>query len=76
MDAPFFYGQGSPEAQAWRRSVAALSAPTHTGLTDIEGIIPFIHSLASVDQWMTGQTILVNGGHITKQRLPGPPARM
>lgn len=66
MDTSFFYGQESPEAQAYHKSAAALSAFSRTGLTDIEDIVPFIRFLVSDGWWMTGQTILVNGGYTTK----------
>lgn len=66
MDTPFFYGQESSEAVTYHKSAAALSAFSKTGLTDIEDIVPFIRSLASDGWWMTGQTILVNGGYTTK----------
>ena len=66
MDTPFFYGQESPEAQAYHKGAAALSAFSRTGLTDIEDIVPFVRFLVSEGWWMTGQTILVNGGYTTK----------
>ena len=66
MDTPFFYGQESPEAQAYHKSAAALSPFSKTGLTDIEDIVPYIRFLVSDGWWMTGQTILVNGGYTTK----------
>ncbi len=66
MDTAFFYGQESPEAQAYHKSAAALSAFSRTGLTDIEDIVPYIRFLVSEGWWMTGQTILVNGGYTTK----------
>ena len=66
MDTPFFYGQESAEAQAYHKSAAALSAFSKTGLTDIEDIVPYIRFLVSEGWWMTGQTILVNGGYTTK----------
>lgn len=66
MDTSFFYGQESAEAQAYHKSAAALSAFSKTGLTDIEDIVPFIRFLVSDGWWMTGQTILVNGGYTTK----------
>ncbi|XP_041787884.1 short chain dehydrogenase mdpC-like [Anopheles merus] len=37
-----------------------------TGLTDIEDIVPYIRFMVSEGWWMTGQTILVNGGYCTK----------
>lgn len=66
MDTPFFYGQESPEAQAYHKTAAALSPLTPTGLTHIEDIVPWIRFLVSEGWWMTGQTILVNGGYTTK----------
>ncbi|WP_395496278.1 SDR family oxidoreductase [Acetobacter sp. KSO5] len=66
MDTPFFYGQEAPEAVAYHKTAAALSAFSKTGLTDIEDIAPFVRFLVSEGWWMTGQTILVNGGYTTK----------
>lgn len=66
MDTPFFYGQEDPEAQAYHKSAAALSPFSKTGLTDIEDIAPWIRFLVTEGWWMTGQTILVNGGYTTK----------
>lgn len=66
MDTPFFYGQETPEAQAYHKTAAALSAFSKTGLTDIEDIVPYIRFLVTDGWWMTGQTILVNGGYTTK----------
>jgi NAD(P)-dependent dehydrogenase (short-subunit alcohol dehydrogenase family) len=66
MDTPFFYGQEAPEAVAYHKGAAALSPFSKTGLTDIEDIVPFIRFLVSEGWWMTGQTILVNGGYTTK----------
>ncbi|MCP1231539.1 SDR family oxidoreductase [Acetobacter indonesiensis] len=66
MDTPFFYGQEAPDAVAYHKSAAALSAFSKTGLTDIEDIAPFVRFLVSDGWWMTGQTILVNGGYTTK----------
>jgi len=66
MDTPFFYGQESAEAQAYHKSAAALSPFSKTGLTDIEDIVPWIRFLITEGWWMTGQTILVNGGYTTK----------
>ncbi|MFC4256289.1 SDR family oxidoreductase [Altererythrobacter xixiisoli] len=66
MDTPFFYPAESPEAQAYHKTAAALSPSTPTGLTHIEDIVPWIRFLVSEGWWMTGQTILVNGGYTTK----------
>ena len=66
MDTPFLYGQESADAQSYHKTAAALSAFSQTGLTDIEDIVPHIRFLVSERWWMTGQTILVNGGYTTK----------
>lgn len=66
MDTPFFYGQESADAVAYHKSAAALSPFSKTGLTDIEDIAPFVRFLVSEGWWMTGQTVLVNGGYTTK----------
>jgi NAD(P)-dependent dehydrogenase (short-subunit alcohol dehydrogenase family) len=66
MDTPFFYPAEAADAQAYHKAAAALSKFTKTGLTDIEDIVPFIRFLVSDGWWMTGQTILVNGGYTTK----------
>jgi NAD(P)-dependent dehydrogenase (short-subunit alcohol dehydrogenase family) len=66
MDTPFFYPAEGEDAVAYHRSAAALSNHSRTGLTDIEDIIPYIRLLVSDGWWMTGQTILVNGGYTTK----------
>ncbi len=66
MDTPFFYPAEGADAVAYHKTAAALSAFSKTGLTDIEDIVPFIRFLVSEGWWMTGQTILVNGGYTTK----------
>jgi NAD(P)-dependent dehydrogenase (short-subunit alcohol dehydrogenase family) len=66
MDTPFFYPAEAAEAVAYHKTAAALSPKSRTGLTDIEDIIPWITFLVSDGWWMTGQTILVNGGYTTK----------
>lgn len=66
MDTPFFYPAEGKDAQAYHKSAAALSPFSKTGLTDIEDIVPWIRLLVSAGWWMTGQTILVNGGYTTK----------
>ena len=66
MDTPFFYGQEGADAQAYHKSAAALSPFSKTGLTDIEDVVPFIRHLVSDGWWITGQTILINGGYTTK----------
>lgn len=66
MDTPFFYPAEGEDAVAYHRTAAALSPFSRTGLTDIEDIVPFIRFLVSDGWWITGQTILINGGYTTK----------
>lgn len=66
MDTPFFYGQESPEAVAYHSSAADLSKYSKTGLTDVEDIVPLVRFLVTEGWWITGQTILANGGYTTK----------
>ncbi len=66
MDTPFFYPAEGADAVAYHKTAAALSSFSRTGLTDIEDIVPYIRFIVSEGWWMTGQTILVNGGYTTK----------
>lgn len=66
MDTPFFYGQEDADAVAYHKSAAALSNHSRTGLTDIEDVVPLIRHLVTDGWWMTGQTLLTNGGYTTK----------
>ncbi len=66
MDTPFFYPAEGADAVAYHKSAAALSGFSKTGLTDIEDVVPFIRHLVSDGWWITGQTILINGGYTTK----------
>lgn len=66
MDTPFFYGQESADAVAYHQTAAALSPSSKTGLTSIEDVVPFIRHLVSDGWWITGQTLLINGGYTTK----------
>lgn len=66
MDTPFFYPAEGADAVAYHKTAAALSPFTPTGLTHIEDIVPWIRFLVSDGWWMTGQTVLVNGGYTTK----------
>ncbi|MHC1549337.1 SDR family oxidoreductase [Phyllobacterium sp. K27] len=66
MDTPFFYPAEGEDAVAYHKTAAALSKFSKTGLTDIEDIVPYIRFMVSEGWWMTGQTILVNGGYTTK----------
>jgi NAD(P)-dependent dehydrogenase (short-subunit alcohol dehydrogenase family) len=66
MDTPFFYPAEGEDAVAYHKTAASLSKFSKTGLTDIEDIVPYIRFMVSDGWWMTGQTILVNGGYTTK----------
>ena len=66
MDTPFFYPAEGVDAVAYHKTAAALSPFSKTGLTDIEDVVPFIRHLVSDGWWITGQTILINGGYTTK----------
>ncbi|MFK0382955.1 SDR family oxidoreductase [Agrobacterium sp. NPDC090273] len=66
MDTPFFYPAEGADAVAYHKTAAALSGFSKTGLTDIADIVPYIRFMVSDGWWMTGQTILVNGGYTTK----------
>ena len=66
MDTPFFYPAEGADAVAYHRTAAALSGFSKTGLTDIQDVVPFIRFLVSDGWWITGQTILINGGYTTK----------
>lgn len=66
MDTPFFYPAEGEDAVAYHKTAAALSPFSTTGLTDIEDVVPFIRHLVSDGWWVTGQTILINGGYTTK----------
>ena len=66
MDTPFFYPAEGPEAVAYHKTAAALSSFSPTGLTHIEDVVPFIRHLVTDGWWITGQTILINGGYTTK----------
>lgn len=66
MDTPFFYPAEGEEAVAYHKTAAALSPFSPTGLTDIHDVVPFIRHLVSDGWWITGQTILINGGYTTK----------
>ncbi|PBJ23857.1 3-oxoacyl-[acyl-carrier-protein] reductase FabG [Pseudomonas ogarae] len=66
MDTPFFYPAEGEDAVNYHKTAAALSPFSRTGLTDIEDVAPFIRNLVSDGWWVTGQTILINGGYTTK----------
>lgn len=61
MDTPFFYGQETDERVEFHKSQAMGGQ-----LTKIEDIVPIITFLATDGWWITGQTILANGGYTTR----------
>ena len=61
MDTPFFYGQETPERVEFHKSQAMGGQ-----LTKIEDIAPIVSFLATDGWWITGQTILANGGYTTR----------
>ncbi|WP_296224101.1 SDR family oxidoreductase [Ralstonia sp. UBA689] len=65
MDTSFFYPAEGADAVAYHKTAAALSPFSKTGLTDIEDVVPFIRHLVSDCWWITGQTVLINGGYTT-----------
>ena len=66
MDTPFFYPAEGDDAVAYHKTAAALSPSSPSGLMHIEDVVPFIRHLVSDGWWVTGQTILINGGYTTK----------
>ncbi|STR45635.1 SDR family oxidoreductase [Iodobacter fluviatilis] len=66
MDTPFFYAQETPEAAAYLKASADLSAFNQSGLTEIEDIVPLIKFLVTEGWWVNGQTIFANGGFTTR----------
>lgn len=66
MDTPFFYPAEGADAVAYHKTASALSSFSKTGLTDVENVVPLIRHLVSDGWWITGQTILINGGYTTK----------
>lgn len=61
MDTPFFYGQETPERVEFHKSQGMSNQ-----LTKIEDIAPIVRFLATEGWWITGQTILANGGYTTR----------
>lgn len=61
MDTPFFYPQETPERVEFHKSMAMGNQ-----LTSIEDIAPIVRFLATEGWWITGQTILANGGYTTR----------
>jgi NAD(P)-dependent dehydrogenase (short-subunit alcohol dehydrogenase family) len=66
METPFFYGQETKDSAEYNQNAADLSKFTDTGLTDPRDIVPLVRFLVSDGWWITGQTILANGGYTTR----------
>ncbi|MGB6228501.1 MAG: SDR family oxidoreductase [Litorimonas sp.] len=66
MDTEFFYPAENPKSIAMHKMLTALSDYSSTGLTDVEDIVPYIRMIVSEGWWMTGQTVLINGGYTHK----------
>jgi NAD(P)-dependent dehydrogenase (short-subunit alcohol dehydrogenase family) len=66
METPFFYGQETKDSAEYNQNAADLSKFTSTGLTDPRDIVPLVRFLVSDGWWITGQTILANGGYTTR----------
>lgn len=66
METPFFYGQETKDSAEYNQNAADLSKFTETGLTDPRDIVPLVRFLVSDGWWITGQTILANGGYTTR----------
>ncbi|PHV07067.1 short chain dehydrogenase [Janthinobacterium sp. BJB412] len=66
METPFFYGQETAESAQYNQTAAALSKFTRTGLTEPQDIVTLVQYLVTDGWWITGQTILANGGYTTK----------
>lgn len=62
IDTPFFHSQETPETT---RFASNLSVAGRLG--EISDIVPLVEFLAlSSSQWITGQTIWINGGYLTR----------
>jgi len=61
MDTPFFYPVETPESIAYSKA-----ASMNGKLTEASDIVPIVKCLVTDGWWITGQTILANGGYTTK----------
>jgi NAD(P)-dependent dehydrogenase (short-subunit alcohol dehydrogenase family) len=62
LDTPFYHSQESPQAVAYAKTA---SVAGRLGVPD--DIVPVIEFLASpASQWLTAQTIFVNGGYLAR----------
>lgn len=62
IDTPFFHGQETEQAVAYLKSASVLGR-----LGEIGDVVPVVEFLASEkSRWITGQTLFVNGGFVTR----------
>ncbi len=62
IDTPFFHSQETPETTQFASSLSVLGR-----LGRIDDIVPVVEFLAlPSSQWITGQTIWINGGYLTR----------
>ncbi len=62
LDTPFFHAQETPKST---QRLASLSVANRIGT--IEDVVPLVEFLALPgSQWMTGQTLWINGGFLTR----------
>ena len=62
LDTPFFHAQETPEST---ERLASLAVANRIGT--IEDVVPLVEFLASPSsQWITGQTLWINGGFLTR----------
>lgn len=62
IDTPFFHGEENEQSVAYMKAASVAGR-----LGAVEDIIPTINFLTSAGgQWITGQTIFVNGGFVTR----------
>jgi NAD(P)-dependent dehydrogenase (short-subunit alcohol dehydrogenase family) len=62
IDTPFYYGQENAQSIAY-----ATHASVANRLGKIDDIVPLIEFLASPQsQWITGQTLFINGGYLAR----------
>ncbi|GBG30232.1 Short-chain type dehydrogenase/reductase [Hondaea fermentalgiana] len=62
----FFFATSPQAAANHLKSLTALGDQAPVGLSEMEDIAPWARFLATEGWWMTGQTILLNGGLFTK----------
>ncbi|MBU2708364.1 SDR family oxidoreductase [Zooshikella marina] len=62
IDTPFFHGEENEQTVAYLKSASVVGR-----LGQIADIVPMIEFLASEkSRWVTGQTLLINGGFVTR----------